>query len=83
VLPHYRSGSDDLGTSDPQPVPGPQGIINDSMESVNDEDWCLYAGTPWEVEVDTDRRDLEMFKEAARTIGTVLLVRTFTIPLGF
>jgi hypothetical protein len=53
------------------------------MESVNNEDQCLYAGTPWEAEVVTDHRDLETFKEVARTIGTVLLVRTFTAPLGF
>jgi hypothetical protein len=58
------------GTSDPQPAPGPQGIIDEGMESVNDEDRCLYAGTPWEEEVTTDRRDLETFKEAARTIGS-------------
>jgi hypothetical protein len=30
---------------------------------------------PWEAEVVTDRRDLEKFKEAAHTTGTVLLVR--------
>jgi hypothetical protein len=53
------------------------------MELVNDEDRYLYTGTPWEAEVVTDHRDLETFKEAARTIGTMLLVRTFTIPLGF
>jgi hypothetical protein len=52
------------------------------MESVNDEDQCLYTGTPWEAEVITDRRDLETFKEVACTIGIVLLVRTFIIPLG-
>jgi hypothetical protein len=45
------------------------------MEAVDDEDRCLYVGTPWEAEVVTDRRDLEKFKEAAHTIGTMLLVR--------
>jgi hypothetical protein len=45
------------------------------MEAIDDEDWCLYAGTPWEADVITDRRDLEKFKEAMHTIGTVLLVR--------
>jgi hypothetical protein len=74
---------DDRGTSDPQPAPGPRGIIDEGTESVNDEDHCLYAGTPWEAEVVTDRCDLETYKEAAHTIGTVLLVRTFTVPLGF
>jgi hypothetical protein len=47
------------------------------MEAVNDEDRCLYAGTSWEAEVVTDRQDLETFKDAAHTIRTVLLVRTF------
>jgi hypothetical protein len=75
-------GGDDLVTSDPQSVPGPRGIINEGLESVNDEDRCLYVGTPWEAEVINDRRDLETFKEAARTIRTVLLVRTFAAPLG-
>jgi hypothetical protein len=32
--------------------------------------------TPWEAEIITDLRDLERFKEAAHTIGTMLLVRT-------
>jgi hypothetical protein len=53
------------------------------MEAVNDEDRCLYVGTPWEAEVVTDRRDLEMFREAARTIGTVLMVRTLADFLRF
>jgi hypothetical protein len=53
------------------------------MEAVNDEDRCLYTGTTWEAEVVTDREDLERFKEAACTIGTVLLVRTFAEFLWF
>jgi hypothetical protein len=40
------------------------------MEAVNDEDRCLYASTPWEQVVITDRRDLERFKEVAHTIST-------------
>jgi hypothetical protein len=59
-------------------VPPPQGIIDEGMEAVNDEDLCLYAGTPWEAEDVADREDLERFREAARTIRTVLLVRTFS-----
>jgi hypothetical protein len=59
-------------------VPPPQGIIDEGMEAVNDEDLCLYAGIPWEAEDVTDREDLERFREAARTIRTVLLVRTFS-----
>jgi hypothetical protein len=53
------------------------------MEAVNDEDQCLYAGTPWEAEVVTDRRDLETFRETARMIRTVLLVRTLAEFLKF
>jgi hypothetical protein len=53
------------------------------MESVNDEDRCLYAGTPWEAEVVTDRRDQETFKEVVHMIGTVLLVRTLVDFLRF
>jgi hypothetical protein len=53
------------------------------MEAVNDEDRCLYAGTPWEAEVVTNRENLEMLKEVARTIGTVLLVRTLAELLWF
>jgi hypothetical protein len=53
------------------------------MEAVNNEDRCLFAGTPWEVEVVTDREDLERFKDTARTIGTVLLVRTLAELLWF
>jgi hypothetical protein len=45
------------------------------MEVVNDEDRCVYAGTPWEAEVVTNCRDLEKFREAAHTISTMLLVR--------
>jgi hypothetical protein len=71
------------GTSDLQLAPGPQGIIDEGMESVNDEERCLYAGNPWEAEVVTDHRDLETFKKAAHTIRTVLLVRTFADPLRF
>jgi hypothetical protein len=51
------------------------------MEVVNNEDRCLYAGTTWEEEVVIDRRDLERFKEAAHTIGTMLLVRTLAKSL--
>jgi hypothetical protein len=66
--PTTEGGGEDRGTSDPQPTLGPWGIIDEVIESVNDEDRCLYAGTLWEAEVITDRRDLETFKEAACTI---------------
>jgi hypothetical protein len=73
----------DCGTSAPQEVPPPWGIIDEGMEAVNDEDRCLYAGTPREAVVVTDRQDLETFKEVARTIRTVLLVRTLAEFLWF
>jgi hypothetical protein len=73
--PTTGGGGDDRGTSNPQLALALREIIDEGMESVNDEDRCLYDGTPWEAEVVTDRRDLEKFKEAVHTIiGTVLLV---------
>jgi hypothetical protein len=39
---------------------------------------CLYVGTPWEAEVVADRRDVEEFKEASRTIRRVLSVRVLS-----
>jgi hypothetical protein len=50
------------GTSEPQEEPPSGGIFAKGLEAVNDEDRCLYAGTPWEAEVVTDRRDLEKFQ---------------------
>jgi hypothetical protein len=38
---------------------------------------------PWEAEVITDRRDLDEFKEASRTIGRVLSVRALVDLLRF
>jgi hypothetical protein len=40
-------------------------------------------GHPWKAEVVSDCRDLETFKEAAHTIGSVLLVRTLVDLLRF
>jgi hypothetical protein len=44
---------------------------------------CLYVGTPWEAEVVADRRDVEEFKEASHTIGSVLSVRALVEPFQF
>jgi hypothetical protein len=71
------------GTSDPQEEPPSGGIFAEGMEAVHDEDRCLYVVTPWETEVVTDRCDLEKFKEAAHTIGIVLLVRVLAKFLWF
>jgi hypothetical protein len=48
----------DRSTSGLQEAPGLQGIIDEGMEAANDEDWCLYAGTPWEAEVITNGETL-------------------------
>jgi hypothetical protein len=71
VPPATEGEGSDRGTSEPWEVPPPRGIIDEGMEEVNDEDRCLYAGTPWEAEVVIDREDLEKFRAAAQTIGTV------------
>jgi hypothetical protein len=73
----------DLGASGPQLASGPQGVMEEDTRSMDDEDRCLYAGTPWEAEVVTDRRDLETFKEAAHTIGSMLFVRALVDLLRF
>jgi hypothetical protein len=57
--------------------------MEEGTRSVDDQDRCLYVGTPWEAEVVTDCRDLEKFKEVVRTIGTVLLVRALVDLLRF
>jgi hypothetical protein len=67
----------DRGTSEPQEVPPPWGILDEGMKAVNDEERCLYTGTSWEAEVITDKEDLDKFRVVAQMIGTVLLVRTF------
>jgi hypothetical protein len=38
--------SGDRGTSNPQEEPPSWGILDEGMEAVNDEDRCLYVGTP-------------------------------------
>jgi hypothetical protein len=43
----------------------------------------LYVGTPWEAKVVADRRDLDEFNEASRTIGRVLSVRALVDLLRF
>jgi hypothetical protein len=73
--PAARGEGGNRGTSEPQEEPPSGGIFAEGMEAVDDEDRCLYAGTPWEAKAVADRRDLEKFKEVVHTIGTVLLVR--------
>jgi hypothetical protein len=71
------------GTSEPQEELLSGSIFAEGMETVNDEDRFLCTGTSWEAEAVTDRRDLERFKEAAQTIGTMLLVRVLAKFLWF
>jgi hypothetical protein len=73
----------DLCTSGPLLVPGPQAAGEEGARSEDDQHRCLYVGTPWEVEVVADRRDMEEFKEASRTIGRVLSVRALIDPFEF
>jgi hypothetical protein len=73
----------DPGTSAPQAAPVSEGVMEEGARSVDDQDLCLYAGSPWEAEVVTDCRDLETFKEASHTIGSVLLVRSLDNLLRF
>jgi dolichyl-phosphate-mannose--protein O-mannosyl transferase len=44
---------------------------------------CLYVDTPWEAEVIAERRDVDEFKEASRTIGRVLSVSVLAWVLNF
>jgi hypothetical protein len=73
----------DRDTSGPREERPSRGMFAEGMEAVDDEDRCLYTGTPWEAVVVTDRRDLEKFKEAVHTIGTMLLVRILAKLLLF
>jgi hypothetical protein len=69
----------DLCTTGPQPAPGPQVAMEEGSRSEDDQHQCLYVGTPWEVEVVVDRRDVEEFKEASRTIGPLLIRLSFLL----
>jgi hypothetical protein len=44
--PATKGEGGDHGTSDPQEVPPPRGIIYEGMEVVNNEDQCLYGRHP-------------------------------------
>jgi hypothetical protein len=81
--PTAEAEGGDLGTSTPQAAPGSQGVMEEGARSVDDQDRCLYAGTPWEAEVVTGHLDLETFKEVACTIRSVLLVRALVDLLRF
>jgi hypothetical protein len=75
-------GGDHCATG-PQPTLGPQPAMEEGTRSEGDQYRCLYVSTPWEAEVVTDRRDVEEFKEASRTIGRVLSVRALVNSFEF
>jgi hypothetical protein len=83
VPPPASGEGADLYTSVPQPASGPQEAVEEGARSEDDQDWCLYVGTPWEAEVIADRRDLDEFKEASRAIGRVLSIRVLVDLLEF
>jgi hypothetical protein len=57
--------------------------VEEGTRSDDDQHRCLCVSTPWEAEVVADRRDVEEFKEASRTIGRVLSVRALIDLLRF
>jgi hypothetical protein len=67
--------------TDPQPTLGQQAVEVGGANVEDDKDWCMYVGTPWENDTITDRRDVDDFKEASRTIARTLAVRTCTLIL--
>jgi hypothetical protein len=79
----FEGEGGDLCTLGLLSAPGPQAAREEGARSEDDQDWCLYVGTPWEAQVIADRRDLEEFKEASRTIGRVMSVRALVDPFGF
>jgi hypothetical protein len=56
-------------------MPYPQTAEAGGARVEDDAHQCLHVGTPWEEEVIADRRDVNDFKEASRTIGCMLTVR--------
>jgi hypothetical protein len=83
VPPAAKGEGDDLCTSGPLPAPGPQAAMEEGARSEDNQHRCLYVGTPSEAEVVTDRRGVEEFKEASRTIERVLSVWALIDPLEF
>jgi hypothetical protein len=47
----------------------------------DDNDQCLYVGTPWEDDVIADLCDVDDFKEASCTIVRTVAVSTCTLKL--
>jgi hypothetical protein len=48
-----------------------------------EDDRCLYVGTPWEDDVIADRRDIDEFKAVHQTIARTLLISSQHRPYCF
>jgi hypothetical protein len=81
TAPATEDEGGDLCTSVPLPTLDPQAVEAGGAWAEDDLHRCLYVGTPWEAEVVADRRDVEEFKEASRTIGRVLSVKILSPAL--
>jgi hypothetical protein len=75
IAPATEEEGGDLYMADPLPTSDPQAAEAGGAHVEDDAHWCLYVSTPWEAEVVADRRDVDEFKEASRTIERVLAVR--------
>jgi hypothetical protein len=75
TAPPTEGEQDDLFMADSRPTPDPHTVEAGGAHVEDDAHLCLYVGIPWEKEVVADRRDVDEFKEASRTIGRVLSIR--------
>jgi hypothetical protein len=78
TAPTTEDEGGDLCMADQLPTPDPQAAEAGGARVEDDLHRCLYVGTPWEAEVVADRRDVEEFKEASRTVRRVLSVRVLS-----
>jgi hypothetical protein len=70
---------DDLYMTDSQLTLG-QHVVEAGVTNVEDDNnRCLYIGTPWENDVITNRCDVDTFKEVSHVIAQTLAVRTCTL----
>jgi hypothetical protein len=74
TAPPTRGEQDDLCMADLRLTSDPQTTEAGGTRVEDDAERCLYVGPPWEEEVTTDRRNVDDFNEASRTIGCMLAV---------
>jgi hypothetical protein len=67
---------DDLCMSAPPPSQDRQTTEAGGPRLEEEDNRCLYVGTPWEDDVISNHRDVDEFKAAQRTIARTLSVRT-------